>query len=147
MYRIVEADTDSASAVATIHRLNRMAPDIFPELEPRHFDGFWWFAYLDGEVVAFAGMVPFDPFPGVGYLKRAFVLPDHRGRGGGLQLQFMFLREAKAKQLGWTQLVGDCGATNARSAHNFKMAGYSRCDPEQRWAGPNSLYWTKTLNF
>lgn len=59
-YRIVEADTESATAVATIHRMNRMAPEIFPELELRHLDdGFWWFAYCEGEVVAFAGMVPF----------------------------------------------------------------------------------------
>jgi GNAT superfamily N-acetyltransferase len=144
-YRIIEADTESASAVATIHRLNRMAPDIFPELEPRHLDGVWWFAYLDGEVVAFAGMVPNDPYDrfGVGYLKRAYVLPDHRGHG--LQLRLLFAREAKAKQLGWTMLVSECGALNGPSARSFVRAGFSQCFPEQPWAGSQALYWVKIL--
>jgi GNAT superfamily N-acetyltransferase len=145
-YRITEADTDSASAIATIHRLNRMAPDVFPELEPRHFDGFWWFAYLDGEIVAFAGMVPNEPYDvfGVGYLKRAYVLPDHRGHG--LQLRLMAVRELKARQIGWTMLVSECAAKNVSSARNFARAGYERCSPEQKWGAPNSVYFVKRLN-
>ncbi len=126
-----------------IHRFNRMAPDIFPELQPRHIeDGYWWLAYLKQEPVGFAGLVPFEPFPNVGYLKRAYVLPEHRGHG--LQQRFLFLREAKAKQLGWSLLVSEC-ANGGRSSHNFARAGYSPCDPEQPWGTPNSIYWAKQI--
>lgn len=145
-YRIIEADSDSASAVATIHRFNSYDPVTFPPLKPHHLEnGFWWFAYLDGEVVAFAGMVPNDPYDrfGVGYLKRAYVLPDHRGHG--LQLRLLFAREAKAKQLGWTMLVSECGALNGPSARSFVRAGFSQCFPEQPWAGSQAIYWVKQL--
>ena len=100
-------------------------------------------AYLNGEAVAFAGIVEMIPFPNVGYLKRAYVSPDHRGHG--LQSRFMALREAKAKTLGWTHLVSECGASNLASAANFARAGFVRCDPEQKWSAANSIYWMKAI--
>lgn len=142
MYSIREIDGQD-HAVA-LHFFNSFAPEIFPPLEPRHIDsGYWWFAYYEGNPVAFAGLVPMEPFTNVGYLKRAYVLPDHRGHG--LQQRFMFLREAKAVQLGWTQIVSEC-ANGSRSAHNFVLAGYTRCDPEQKWGAPGSIYWVKDLS-
>ncbi len=145
-YRITEADTESSCAVETIHRFNSLDPETFPPLTQDHLDyGFWWFAYSEGEVVAFAGMVPNVPFDvhGVGYIKRAYVLPDHRGHG--LQLRLLFTRELKARQLGWTMLVSECAGTNARSASNFQRAGYEQVFPEQPWGKPGSIYWAKQI--
>lgn len=143
MYRIVEVDGNEHAE--TLHRFNALAPEIFPALTAAHIEnGFWWFANLDSDAVAFAGLVEFQPFPNIGYLKRAYVLPDYRGHG--LQLRMMEVREAKARQLGWTMLVSECSASNTSSARNFARAGYERCDPEQKWGAPNSIYFVKRLN-
>lgn len=126
-----------------IHRLNGACPEIFPPLQPHHLEeGYWWLAISQDDTIGFAGMVEFEPFIGVGYLKRAYVMPDYRGHG--LQMQFMAAREAKARQLGWTQLVSEC-RSGSHSAVNFKRAGYSITEPEQRWAGSEAVYWCKEL--
>jgi GNAT superfamily N-acetyltransferase len=119
--------------------------DHFPQLQTRHLvDGHWWIAQaMDGLVVGFAGMVPMTPFDRVGYLKRAFVLRDHRGRG--LQGCFLREREKRARQLGWTLLTSECGADNGPSQNNFLRAGFQRCEPEQAWGEPGSVYFAKRL--
>jgi len=137
-------EVDGAEYADELHRFNGMCPETFPTLTARHIEnGFWWFAYLDAEAIAFAGMVEMIPFPSVGYLKRAYVMPDHRGHG--LQSRFMALREAKAREIGWTHIVSECAETNVASAANFSRSGFSRCDPEQKWGAPNSAYWIKSL--
>lgn len=126
---------------ATIEYFNSLDP-IFPPLELKHLvNGFWWLAYLDDDPVAFAGMVPFG-IPNVGYFKRCYVKPDHHGRG--LQFHLMAARALKAKQLGWTCLVSDCGEGNTHSANNFRRFGFVEFEPEQPWAA-DSLFWLKTL--
>jgi GNAT superfamily N-acetyltransferase len=137
-------EVDGIEQAETIHRLNRMVPETFPELQPRHLeDGFWWLAYDDRLPIGFAGMVPFEPFPGVGYLKRAYVLPEHRGHG--LQQRFLFLREAKALSLGWHLLASECAVDNRSSARSFGRAGYEKSIPEQPWGAQPSIYWVKRL--
>lgn len=115
----------------------------FPKLQDRHLDdGFWFLAY-DGEtVVGFAGLVENVPHHLEGYLKRCYVLPDYRGRG--LQSRFLKIREDKARELGWANLVSDCRDTNFHSMNNFKRAGYQICDPEQPWE-VRSVYFVKRL--
>jgi GNAT superfamily N-acetyltransferase len=121
MYVIREVDGETNADI--LHRLNRMAPETFPELSDQHLEnGFWWIAYLEQEPVAFAGLVDMDPFPNVGYLKRAYVIPDHRGHG--LQGGFRAMRESKVRAIGWTHLVSECGAENRASARNFERAGF-----------------------
>lgn len=143
-YHLAEVDGSDPLYAEVIHRLNRMAPEVFPELRDHHLEnGFWWIAYDTNSPVAIAGMVPFDPFPGVGYLKRAYVLPDHRGHG--LQLRFMHLREAKAISLGWHLLVSETAADNVFSARTFARAGYVQTHPEQPWGVQPSTYWEKRL--
>ncbi len=126
-----------------IERFNSLVPATFPLLKLHHLElGYWWLAYHDEIPVAFAGMVPFDPFPSVGYFKRCYVLPNHHGHG--LQYRLMMARELKARQLGWTMLVSECHASNEHSANNFRRAGFERADPEQPWAR-DSVYWLKHL--
>lgn len=141
-YRIQEVDGEEHAQA--LHYFNRLEPEIFPELQLRHIEsGYWWIAYLGAEPVAFAGLVLFEPCLAIGYLKRAYVMPDHRGHG--LQSRFMALRESKARALGWTQIVSECAASNHASAANFARAGYVHCEPEQPWGASGSVYWVKKI--
>ncbi len=138
MYEINQVD--GVVFADTILRFNSLAPETFPPLEEHHLtDGYWWLAYLYDEPVAFAGMVPF--LPGIGYLKRCFVL--HRGHG--LQYRLMLARCMEAKRIGWTHLVSECHETNTHSAANFLRANFSPFAPDQKWAGEHSLYFIKHL--
>jgi RimJ/RimL family protein N-acetyltransferase len=139
MYEIHEVDGVEFSY--TIDALNRLDP-YFPELQERHIvSGYWWLVYLGREPVGFAGMVPMEPFPGVGYFKRCLVKPGHYG---GIQLRAMAARDLKARQLGWTMLVSECHASNSRSAANFLKFGFEQFEPEQPWA-KDSIFFKKTL--
>jgi GNAT superfamily N-acetyltransferase len=143
-YSICEVDGYEPAIAAQLHAFNQLAPDLFPELKPHHLEnGFWWFVYLNENNVAFGGLVPFEPFPKTGYLKRAYVLPDHRGNN--LQSRLLTLREQKARDLKWTHLVSECSGSNAASANSFIRAGYRVCEPEQPWGKPGDIYWIKEL--
>jgi GNAT superfamily N-acetyltransferase len=136
---------DGMAHVGLIHHMNALAPEVFPPLTSRHLSrGYWWVAQDTEtfEAVAFAGLVPMEPFDGVGYLKRAYVLPQYRGQG--LQRQFMQLREEKARALGWHLLVSEC-ANNEYSERNFIAAGFERCSPEQPWGASGSVYFKKKI--
>jgi GNAT superfamily N-acetyltransferase len=107
-YQIQEVDGVTLSD--TINAFNKLVPE-WPLLQQRHFTkGYWWLAYLEERPVAFAGLVPFEPLPNIGYLKRCYVNPDHHGHG--LQFKLIVARELKAKRLGWTHLVSECRVNN-----------------------------------
>ena len=66
MYEICEVG--GLDNQATIERFNSLDPITFPALTLEHLiNGYWWLAYLNDDPVAFAGMVPMAPFPGVGF--------------------------------------------------------------------------------
>lgn len=137
-------EVDGLEHCDLLHYMNGFEPERFPPLKSRHLvDGQWWLA-IDGKTaVGFAGMVPFFTMrDDIGYLKRAYVLPDYRGRG--LQRRFMRLREAKARHLNYRLLVSEC-KDNQPSERNFLAEGYQRFDPEQPWGEPGSTYFIKRL--
>ena len=138
-------EVDGVAYAGPLRRLNALEPERFPDLQDHHLsNGHWWVGFTgDGTIIAFAGLVGMHPFPNVGYLKRAYVLP--RYRGGGLQAQFLRARERKARELGWTMLVTECASDNAHSMRNLERAGFVRCEPEQCWGAPGSIYFKKTL--
>lgn len=138
-------EIDPIVSADALHWLNEMEPGAFPPLEQKHFErGYWWMAYsLDGHAAGFAGIVPMEPFPHTGFLKRGYVLPDHRGNG--LQMKFIRLREQKARKVGWTTIVTDVGSINSYSQTNLERAGYVRCNPEQPWGPKGSAYYVKRL--
>jgi GNAT superfamily N-acetyltransferase len=146
IYSVEEVDGSDPEIAAELRRFNAMAPEVFPELTESHLsDGHWWLVYNnDDEAVAFAGMVDMEPFRKVVYLKRCYVLPDHLGHG--LQLRLMFVREVKARELGYTQIVSEC-FEDSHSILNFRRSGYERISPEQPWGknGERDLYWSKIL--
>jgi GNAT superfamily N-acetyltransferase len=124
------SEVDGSLAAEVLHSLNALDPS-FPPLRSEHLElGFWWLLKSgEGVLCGFAGITPMEPFLGVGYCKRAYVSPDHRGRG--LQLEMLKAREAKARELGWHQLVAE--TTSIYAARNFERAGFSICEPEQCW--------------
>ncbi len=143
MYQIKEVD--GVEFAETLTSLNSLVPE-WPVLQPKHFErGYWWLVFLGGEVVGFAGLTPFEPLPDIGYMKRCYIAPDHHGHG--LQYRMLTARIARARELCWTHIVSDCDASNIYSANNFRRAGFSLTDPEQKWAErPRpSLYWILEL--
>ena len=138
-------ETDGVAAAEVLHYLNAQAPDHFPPLEQRHLErGYWWLVRTwNRAIVGFAGMVPMTPFVDVGFMKRAYVEPAHRGNG--LQFKLLRLREAKALEIGWHTLVSEISKDNSHSASNFIKAGFSVCNPEQIWGAPGSIYFVKRL--
>jgi ribosomal protein S18 acetylase RimI-like enzyme len=140
---------DGIANAGEIHRLNNLFPNEFAPLQQKHLvRGCWWLVYCrdNGSIpVAFAGMVPFDPFPRVGYLKRAAVIQQYRGRGIQQHLMDLRLREAKACT-DWTRIVSECLATNVASANNFIRAGFLLCEAERPWGDPGTLFWSKDIS-
>ena len=135
-------EVDGIQNREALEAFNALDP-YFPPLQENHFaDGYWWIGYREYEQIAFAGLVPFYPFEGYGYLKRCLIKSGFRGRG--LQFRMLAARELKARQLGWKHLVSECLESNTYSAANFRRAGFVQTFPEQPWA-KDSLFWLKAL--
>jgi GNAT superfamily N-acetyltransferase len=141
-YRFTEVDGEKY--VDEITRFNGLFKKDFLPLKPRHLaDGYWWLVHHGIQLVAFGGMVPFEPFPRVGYLKRAAVLPAHRGNG--LQAHLITVREERARtSTEWTHIVTETSLENPASSNSFVRAGYRLVEPERPWA-KETLFWRKTL--
>ncbi len=137
-------EVDGVLHAGILDHFNAMS-DYFPPLEPQHYaNGWWWVVYAKGEPIAFAGLVPFEPFEKwIGYCKRCLVTPDHYGRG--LQQHLLRIRIEKAKRLNYRMVVSDCAEANTHSAANFRKMGFRCITPEQFWAGREMLYWALDL--
>jgi RimJ/RimL family protein N-acetyltransferase len=87
----------------------------------------------NARLIGFAGSVPFDPCQHIGYLKRAAVIEEYRGKG--IQRDLMRLREDRAcASTDWTHLVSECSVENIASANNFIRSGFMLFEPERPWA-------------
>jgi GNAT superfamily N-acetyltransferase len=104
--------------------------------------GYWWILYDGVTPVGFAGLHPSSQWGGTGYLARAGVVKDYRGKG--LQKRLIRVRERKARALGWSHLVTDtCG--NPASANNLIACGYRMYEPRTPWGIETTVYWIKRL--
>lgn len=140
-YKIREvdgSDDDVADDLRMLHALTFFGDAPVPDTDIGH----WWLVTHDGQPVAFALLVPSSYGPGVGYLKRAGVVSDHRGHG--LQRRLIRVRELRARRNGWHLIVTDT-TENPASANTLIACGYRLFEPEVRWAWPHSLYWKKEL--
>jgi GNAT superfamily N-acetyltransferase len=145
-YTIQEVDATRPEYAAAIHAFNALFPDDFVPLQPRHLGAgtYWWLVTVGPAIIAFAGMVPFEPFPRCGYLKRAAVLPAYRGKG--LQGRLMAARLTRAAEAtDWTHIVSECAVTNVASANNFIRAGFRLVEPERVWDKEN-LVWSRAVD-
>jgi GNAT superfamily N-acetyltransferase len=104
--------------------------------------GHWWLVMLNGMSVAFAGYVDGITNPAFGYMIRAGVIPEARGRG--LQRKLLRVREHHARRNGYCGLVTDT-TDNIPSANNLIRCGYRLFEPHTRWAFEHSLYWRKVF--
>lgn len=137
--RIVDADDDDvADTLADLHRLTFFDAANLPKFGV----GAWWLVYHGDAAVAFAGVVPSTHVRNGGYFSRVGVLQRHRGRG--LQRRLTRAIEAKARRIGWDNIVSDT-TDNPVSANNFIQSGYRLYEPEVPWAWSHSLYWRKRL--
>lgn len=128
-----------------IAEINGLFSEEFVGLKDQHYgpDCFWWLVHDGLQLVGFAGMVPFVPFPRVGYLKRAGVIPAYRGLG--IQQALMEARTIRAKaSTDWTHFVSECAIDATASANNFIRAGFKLVTPERPWA-ENTLFWRREI--
>jgi GNAT superfamily N-acetyltransferase len=122
---------------------NDAYPDDFIPLESQHLErGQWFTIEIEGKLIAFAGTVPFVPFPDVAYFKRVAVLPEYRGYG--LQAKLMDAAENAAALAGYRRMVSTTDIVNVHSSNNFIKRGWRLTNPEKPWE-PTSLYWYKDL--
>lgn len=142
MYRICAIDPDDEDACDTIKELDALCGlAAYSKIEPSE-KGDWWLVYKNDEPVAYAGMTQSTFAHDYGYLKRAGVLPNHRGKG--LQRRLIKVRERKAKQYNWRALITDTTA-NPASSNSLIRCGYFLFEPEYKWAYKDSLYWRKVF--
>jgi GNAT superfamily N-acetyltransferase len=104
--------------------------------------GWWWIAYDCARPVGFAGLYPSSRWSDAGYLCRAGVLPEYRGRG--LQKRLIRIRERKARELGMTWLISDT-YKNPPSTNSLVACGYRMYEPSEPWGAEGVLYWRKRL--
>jgi GNAT superfamily N-acetyltransferase len=106
--------------------------------------GHWWIAFDEtNKPVGFAGLVRSSTWYNCGYLCRAGVITDYRGKG--LQKRLVRVRLAKAKKLGWDWAITDTTA-NPPSSNSLINQGFKLYEPTKPWAYKHSLYWRKKLN-
>jgi GNAT superfamily N-acetyltransferase len=142
MYRIREVDTDDdeiTDMLADLHSQTFLDGAPIPEFDR----GYWWLAYHEADPVAFAGIVPSTYVRNAGYFARVGVLKKHVGRR--LQLRLMRAVEARARRVGWSDVISDTTG-NLVSANNFIRAGYRLYQPPCPWAYAETLYWRKASN-
>ena len=106
-------------------------------------DGWWWIMYDGPKPIGFAGVYKSAQWAGTGYLCRAGVLYEYRGKG--LQKRLIRVREKKARQLGFSHLVTDT-YENPPSANNLIKCGYKTYLPRTPWGGDGVIYWINRLH-
>ena len=105
--------------------------------------GHWWIAYDEQLLpVGFAGLVRSYSFSDCGYLCRAGVLKEHRGKG--IQKKLIRVRETQAKKLGWNWLISDT-TDNHPSSNSLISCGFKLYDPSNPLGYKHTLYWRKRL--
>lgn len=105
----------------------------------------WWVVWRGREPVGYAGLRVCENAQnkGLGFLSRAGVLREHRGRG--LQRRLIRAREAEARSLGLTDLVTYVALWNCPSLNSLVACGYRFYRPADKWGGKESVYLRKRL--
>lgn len=122
--------------IMVVHDLDRVC---LPHDRPFYpTEGAWWYAEVNGELAGYAGVVPSKQWADCGYMNRAGVLPEHRGKG--LQKRLIRTRQAYARRVGWRWLVTDT-RDNPASSNSLIACGFRLYTPSSPWALKDSLYW------
>jgi putative acetyltransferase len=84
-------------------------------------DLFFVVAYADNHAVGIGALRPLEP--GVGEIKRMFVLPEHRGKGVGRAV--LSALEAQAVKLGYSSVRLETGTKQPEAIALYRSAGYA----------------------
>jgi GNAT superfamily N-acetyltransferase len=123
---------------AEIATLYPLADDPGPSATPEDFSppGGGFVALYEGErAVAGGGVKQLQP--GVGEIKRMYVVPDRRG--AGLSRELLVALEDLARDLGHERVRLDTGVHQHAALHLYRSAGYSEIDDYNR--NPYASYW------
>jgi GNAT superfamily N-acetyltransferase len=115
--------------------------DYRPVLE----NSLWWVVWHGKEPVGYAGLRVCEGAQnkGLGFLSRAGVVREHRGRG--LQRRLIRAREVEARALGLVELVTYVAHWNCPSINSLVACGYRFYRPAAKWGGASSVYLKKML--
>lgn len=137
-YRIQREDTPLA--------VLPLDQECFPsDYRPVLENSLWWIVWRGKEPVGYAGLRVCEGAPnlGLGFLSRAGVLREHRGRG--LQRRLIWAREAEARALGLNELVTYVAHWNSPSINSLVACGYRFYRPATKWGGKEAVYLRKQL--
>lgn len=104
--------------------------------------GWWWIAYHLDQPVGFCGLRRSAQWADTGYLCRAGVLKQFRGKG--LQKRLIRVRERHAKRLKLNWLITDT-YNNPQSANSIISCGFKMFTPSKPWGADETCYWRKKL--
>lgn len=124
----------------------RWAHDVcFPaDDEPDWSAAVWWLLVAGQDCLGFAGIQPSARWRDTGYLVRAGVLPEFRGRGLQCHLIDLRLRYAR-RERGWRWAITATAAGNHASANSLIARGFKLYEPSRPWLANGALYWRKHL--
>jgi GNAT superfamily N-acetyltransferase len=120
--------------------------ECFPsDHRPALENSLWWIVWRGQQPVGYAGLRPcqWSQNKGLGFLSRAGVLREHRGRG--LQRRLIRAREAEARALGLQELITYVALWNCASLNSLVACGYRFYRPADKWGGKESVYLRKLI--
>jgi GNAT superfamily N-acetyltransferase len=104
--------------------------------------GWWWILYCDNQPIGFCSLRKSSKWSDTGYLSRAGIFDQYRGKG--LQKRLINVRVRLAKQLNLTWLISDT-YYNPASTNNLISCGFRMYIPSHKYAGEGTCYWRKKL--
>jgi GNAT superfamily N-acetyltransferase len=104
--------------------------------------GWWWILYHLHQPVGFCGLRRSAQWFDTGYLCRAGVLKQFRGKG--LQKRLIRVRARHAKRLKMNWLITDT-YNNPQSANSIIGCGFKMFTPSNPWGAEETCYWRKKL--
>jgi GNAT superfamily N-acetyltransferase len=127
-----------------LKHLEAMDRKCFPREEtfPTKERAWWWLARWDDADAGFGGLLECDEGKS-GFLCRAGVFSDYRGRG--IQLRLIQERVRYSRSVGHTQVLTYTTHDNAPSNNNLIRAGFRQYLPVYPWEGSSFMYWYYAL--
>lgn len=102
----------------------------------------WWAGYSGKALAAYCGLDIIEP-ESAGFLCRAWVSPEFRGRR--VQARMIRAREMRARELGLERMITYTAYENCRSANSLIRCGYRMYAPAHPWGCRQANYWFKIL--
>ncbi len=126
-----------------IRRFAALDARLFPDDEPPHFEGqFWFLGTHKGDVACYAGYRLVDDGK-TAFFTRAGVSPVYQGQG--LQKKLLKARLRHAQEQGAVQAITYVVHDNPASLNSLIKVGFSFYEPEEPYEGGPFLYMRKTL--